>query len=497
MNLRYIIMAAMTCMAGMAGAAVTGRDSLAVEIEMSGTVSNGKYAPVWLTANRFGMTGNGSKSGYLSAEVGYTRLLKKNWRIEAGMELAAGLNTTTDVWIQQAYWDIAWKTLRLSFGSKERYGFPLEKNKFLTGGWMVEGPNARPIPQIRAEIDKFTEIPFTKGWLALKGHIAYGSFIDGNWQNDFVKPGFTYTRDTRYHSKSLMFRLGNKEKVPVDFEFGLLMVTQFAGDLYQKQEDGTSKIITDMPDDLGAYWSAFFPTAGGDDTPEGEQVNVEGNMLGSWNFAINCYLGDWKIRATLDHYFEDHSQMFWQYGRWKDGQLGVEVYLPKNRWVSAVVWEGMSTKDSSGPVLYDGFWGSFHDIQWSCGDDYFNNYIYQAWHNFGQGMGHGMIPGPAYNDDGQIIFKSNRMKGHHVGVMGNPTDELSWRLLASYARHWGSYSVPFDKVKHQFCSMAEVNYSPTRLKFWDFKLAVAMDRGQYPGNSTGAMMTVRYRWEKK
>lgn len=492
--MRYFIVAAVTWMAGVAGAAGANRDSLAVEVEMSGTASNGKFAPMWTSANRFGMTGNKSKNGYLSAGIDYSLMMKHSWRIDAGAELAGGLNTPEDVWLQQLYWDVSWQCLTLSIGSRERANVPMEKNVELTSGWMTEGANNRPLPQVRGEIKEYWSVPGTRKWLALKGHLAYGSFIDGSWQYDFAAPGRRYTKDSRYHSKSLMFRLGNKDVVPVDFEFGLLMATQFAGDLYTKQKDGTSKLVTDMPDDLGAYWAAFFPTAGGDDTPLGEQVNVEGNMLGSWNFALNCYLGDWRVRATLDHYFEDHSQMFWEYGRWKDGQLGIEVYMPENRWVSAVLWEGMSTKDSSGPVLYDGFLGSFSDIQWSCGDDYFNNHIYQAWHHFGQGIGHGMIPGPAYNSDGKIIFKSNRIRMQHVGIMGNPTNEWSWRLLATYARHWGSYSAPFDSVKKQFSGMAEVNYTPTRLKHWDFKLAFAMDRGQYPGNSTGATMTVRYRY---
>ena len=111
-------------------------------------------------------------------------------------------------------------------------------------------------------------------------------------------------------------------------------------------------------------------------------------------------------------------------------------------------------------------------------------------------MGHGMIPGPAYNSDGNITFKSNRTKMQHLGISGNPTDEWSWRVLATYSRHWGTYYVPFDNVKKQFSGMAEVSYSPESLKNWDFKLALAMDRGTYPGNSAGAMMTVRYKFSK-
>ena len=66
---------------------------------------------------------------------------------------------------------------------------------------MVEGPNTQPIPQIRGEIKEFLNVPGTKGWLAFKGHIAYGSFTDNGWQKDFVQPGQYFTKDVLYHSK--------------------------------------------------------------------------------------------------------------------------------------------------------------------------------------------------------------------------------------------------------------------------------------------------------
>ena len=59
-----------------------------------------------------------------------------------------------------------------------------------------------------------------------------------------------------------MFRLGNREKLPLEFEFGLLMATQFGGDQYRKRADGSSEQTIDMPDGLKSYWKAFFPTAG-------------------------------------------------------------------------------------------------------------------------------------------------------------------------------------------------------------------------------------------
>lgn len=190
---------------------------------------------------------------------------------------------------------------------------------------------------------------------------------------------------------------------------------------------------------------------------------MEGNHVGSWNFALNLYCGDWKIRGYLEHYFEDHSQMFWEYGRWKDGQIGIEISFPKNRWISSLVWEGLCTKDQSGPLLYDGFWGQFPEYQISANDDYYNHYIYGAWQYMGMGMGNPLIPGPLYNHGKSINFRSNRMKGQHLGIEGMPTEEWRYRVLLSLNRHWGTYKNPLESVKRQFSSMVEVQYFPKKL----------------------------------
>lgn len=464
--------------------------TLTYRVEASGNVSNGTYAPLWLSANRYGLSSVEPNSMYVRAGLNFDKELRHHWHVSAGLDVAGMTNQHANFVIQQAFADISWRFLRLSVGSKERPGFPLTKNERLSSGMLVEGANARPVPQVRGEIADFVNIPGTKGWLALKGHVAYGMFTDDSWQEDFAAAGKTYGRDIYYHSKSLMFRLGNRRKLPVELEFGILMATQFAGDQMRKKADGSSELLVNMPDGLKSFVKAFVPMSGGSDTPWGDQVNVEGNHLGSWNFALNWYLDDWKFRAYLEHYFDDHSQMFWEYGRWKDGQLGLEVTLPENRWVSSVVWESMSTKDQTGPILYDGFAGSL-GYQVSAGDNYYNNYLYQAWQHWGQGMGNPLLPGPIYNNDGSITFKSNRVRSQHLGLEGNPAPEWNYRILLSFARHWGTYSAPLDKQRKQFSSLYEVTYSPRWAKGWSASAGMGLDRGNYLGNSTGGVFSIK------
>ena len=466
---------------------------LTYRVEASANASSGDYAPLWFTANRNGLSSQEPNSAYLRAGLAYRQSFGHGWKIGAGLDLAGAVNSPSAFVVQQAYADISWRVLNLSIGSKERA--PLGKNPLLSSGGMVEGNNARPVPQVRAEIADYYTVPGTKGWFAFKGHVAYGRFMDDRWQRNFARPhNKPYVEDILYHSKALMLKVGNKERFPLEAEVGMMMSAQFGGTRHSFRADGTEKVET-MPHDLKSFADVFFAKAGGEDTPGGDQVNVEGNHVGSWDFALNYYWKDWKFRVYYEHFFDDHSQMFLEYGRWKDGHLGIEVTLPKNRWVNTLLWEGLATKDQSGPILYDGderFEGAAYEgVQISARDDYYNNFFYQSWQHFGLGMGNPLLPGPAYNKDGDLKFRSNRVRANHWAFAGTPTEEWGYRVLMSYALHWGTYENPLDKICKQFSLLYEVTYSPKAWKGWHFSLSAAVDDGDYLGNSGGGMLNIK------
>lgn len=460
--------------------------TLTYQIETSGNISEGTYSPLWFTANRYGLSSNKSNSGYIRSQLEYKKTLKHQWRIQAGIDLAGTTNQTSNFVIQQAYGNISWRFLTLSIGSKERKGIPLEKNEQLSSGMLVEGANARPIPQFRGEITDYVNIPYTHNWLSFKGHIAYGILTDNSWKEKFTQPQHEYGKNILYHSKSLMFKIGNTEKLPIEFEFGLIDAALFGGSRMRKNNDGSSTLMQDMPNGIKSFFKAFFPKQSSN-----KIENVEGNHVGSWNFSLNYYPHNWKIRLYLEHFFDDHSQMFWQYGRWKDGQLGLDITFPKNNFISNVIWEGMSTKNQSGAILYDGFAGSFPEYQISANDNYYNNGEAMSWQHWGMGIGNPLLPGPIYNSDGSLMFKSNRVRSQHIGIAGNPSIEWKYRILLSYVRHWGTYNTPLDKLSTQFCSLYEITYTPHWSKGWSTSIALGIDRGNYLGNSTGGIITLR------
>lgn len=454
-------------------------------------ISSGTYAPLWFTANKYGLSGAEAKSGYIRTGIEYDLRMKKKWQLKAAVDLAVAGNQVSTFVIQQAYIDLKKKELSISLGSKERPGFPLQKDLAISSGMMVEGPNTRPVPQLRIQLDDYVNVPFTRNWLGIKGHIAYGRYTDGNWQKNFVYPSdpehdvrHLYTTRVWYHTKSLMLRFGNKEKFPLQFEVGIIDAAQFRGDQMYKLSDGTTVKYKDMSKGFTSFKKAFIPQH------ESTLSNVYGNHCGSWNFALTGTFGKWIVRTYVEHYFEDHSQMFWQYGRWKDGQIGVELTFPRNKWITKALYEGTNTTDQTGPILYDGPAGSFKDVQQSGGDNYFNNFEYLGWQHFGQTMGLSLIPGPQYNKNHENAIYSSRIRANHFGFKGNPSDEWSWRMLFSSVRHFGTYSIPLDKERKQFSSLYEVTYSPGRFAGWSAKAALGVDRGNYLGNSTGFMFTI-------
>lgn len=469
-----------------------GNTTISYKVETLLAISDGNTTPMWLSANKNGLLSQKAKQAYLTAGIYLNKRLKNDWSINTELEIAGGKNLTSSLFVQQAYADINWKTLELCIGAKERQGFPLNKDLRISSGMMVEGSNARPIPQIRASVRDFTPIPFIGEWIAFKGHLAYGWCTDGNWQEEFAGVGQYYLKNVLYHSKSLALRIGNNKKIPLALEVGLLDIAQFGGEKYLKNANNEHKLIQKYPTGIKSYWKAFFPKQ------ESTLANVEGNHSGSWSASLTYYGKDWSLRTYLEHYFEDHSQMFMEYGLWKDGQIGIELTLPSNLWINKILWEGLNTTDQTGPILYDGIAGSFSDIQISGGDNYFNNGQYMAWQHWGMGMTNPLIPGPIYNTDGKIIFRSSRVKANHIGIYGHPEKRWDYRLLASYVKHWGTYPLPLNQIKKQFSGMVEMTYTPSNLKGWSLSLAIAIDRGNFLGNSNGGMISLKKVgiWEK-
>ena len=479
---------------------------LGKDIRYEGTVtsafSGGDFAPFWFTSNRYGLSSHHNNYGYLRGAIGRDVMADslRTWRIGYGADIAVAVGMGSKHFIiQQLYADIQWKVLRLSLGQKER---PLElKNQALSSGAMTTGINARPLPQIRLELPDFWIIPGTKNWLALKAHIAYGWYTDNAWQREYNgnNKAFYYTTGSLYHSKAAFLRIGNKEKFPLTVTGGLEMSCQFGGtghNIWQRSGfDATIEENVNLLNGFKSFWNAFIP--GGSDVNDGNiYANREGNQLGSWHLRADYHGKGWSVAAYMEHFFEDESQMFWQYG-WKDMLWGVEINLPKNPFLSSLVYEHIGTMDQSGAIYHDKT--AVIPEQISGCDQYYNHHIYGAWQHSGYVMGNPLLSSPMYNDklangkfNHNLMVYHNRINAHHIGLCGQPTEEWGWRFLYTHEKSLGSYYTPTPDPQKANYLMAEVIYKPRQVKGLGITASYGHNDGEILGKSNGGMLSVSY-----
>jgi len=449
-------------------------------VESRATFSGGDYTPFWLVSNLQGLGSTEKNNGFVRGAVFKDIDKSKRFSWGAGIDLVAGWNLTAPFSIHQAYAEVKYRSLGAMLGSKEIWGD--FNNPELSSGNLLYSGNAMPVPQLRIGIFDYADFWGTKGWFAVKGYISYGMFTDSGWQKSWTAPDTRRTADVLYHSKGLWLRGGNVNVFPLQGEVGIEMATQFGGKSYK---DG---VAASLPHGFKDWLKAFFPSYGRHNTFGEEQSSVEGNMLGAYNIALSWLPeSDWSIKAYYEHYFEDQSQMTFEYG-WKDGLYGLEIQLPKNRFVSSVVYEYLYSKDQTGAVYND----SSDKIpeQISGRDNYYNHTTYSGWQHWGMGIGNPLILSPIYNPDHTMRFQSNRIEGHHWGISGNPSSEISYRVLISYSRNWGTYDYPLTEVADNFNSLIEIGWKPKRLNGWDFKASIAYDGGDLIGKSFGGMLSV-------
>ena len=481
------------------------KDSLRYRLDVVATAATEGVSPLWLVSNRHGLSTLHDASGYLrlGVESGRVAIGHSNWLFSGGADLVLPVNhftespTTgkqrTSFLVQQLYADVEYKHLRLSLGTKER---SMEmKNQRLSSGSQTFGINARPVPQLRLEIPEYWNLVGGETpWLAVKGHFGYGCFTDGSWQGRYVAADERYAKGTLLHTKAGYVRVGNSKVFPLVFEGGLEMATQFGGTIYNPwSRVGRYGDKLEMGTD---FLDFVHVIAGmGKDETDGNYINAAGNTVGSWLFSLKYHGKDWTLKAYYDHYFEDHSMMFFQYG-WLDGMMGLELTLSKNKWLSSIVYEHLRTTFQGGPVYHD-HTAEIRDQISGC-DNYYNHNLYPGWQHWGQAIGNPFYTSPLYFNDGQIAFKSNRFTAHHIGIEGRPLRGVDYRILLSYAEHLGTYGLPYVDRKYMTSGLFELSYNfehvtALRNKGMIASFSFAFDSGEQLGRNRGAMLTLRKR----
>ncbi len=484
----------------------TATTGLKYKVEMQASLSNGDHEPLWLNANKYGLSSLSKSNGYLRASIErpLSNDLYKRFGYSYSVDLAAATGFTSRFVVQQAYLEGRWLKGLLTVGSKEQ---PIElKNQKLSTGAQTLGKNARPVPQVRLSLPEYWEVPLTRGWLSLKGHIAYGMTTDDKWQRDFTQQQTKYTSGALYHSKAGYLKIGNDYRMmPVSLELGLEMACQFGGKAYNARDQ-----IVENEGGLKGMVRALIPSGG--ESVETQYRNTSGNHLGSWMFRLNFDYDTWYFGLYGDHFFEDQSSMLqtgWSgYGsgeEWnkrtstrimvysfKDMLLGADLRLKQmGYWVNNILVEFLYSKYQSGPVYHDHTQKLSDQV--TGVDNYYNHYIFTGWQHWGQAIGNPLFTSPLYNSDGTIKFQNNRFSAWHFALAGDPSEFFHYRLMATLQHSFGTYLTPFANPVNTQSLLAEADYhfpEYTALNTWSIKAAVGADFGSVYGKNVGAQLTI-------
>lgn len=497
------------------GAVPCAADSIAVDYSATITLNTGssQFAPFHIASNRRG-TVTQQHSALLSAALWHKMDTTKRLSWGAGIEAWAGYSSSVDyqrydvnseswhpnsqhparLWLQQVWIEGKHRGVFLTVGQKDiDPGFV---NRSLSSGDLVMSGNARAPIGARAGFVNYQNVPFTRGWLQIKGEYGFYRYASTQW----LKHHYNYYNSfitTHYWFNYKNIYLRTCPTKPLVLTVGAQAACQFAGTVTH-YTDGVAVDKIVMKADFKAFWRTLFAGSGGENM--GDKIYVQGNHVGSWDIALDYHLPSGAtLRAYYQSPWEDGSGIGKQNGF--DGLWGLEYRSGRQAFVTGFVAEYIDLMNQSGPTHFsykdltddDHPNGSAIGHKATGSDDYYNNYCYNGYHNRGMSIGSPMAMSPLYNTDGYMRFTDNRLRGFHLGIMGCLGSQLQWRALLSWRKSFGTPFVPHLEPLTCTAMMLEATWAPKRISGLQVKAQLAHDHGKlYGDNNTGALLSITY-----
>ena len=439
--------------------------------------STGKSAAFWGVSNRYGTISVKPNSAMLKTGIftEFDTLRKNKFDYSFGVDLINRVDGNYKATFQQYFLKIKYRFLTLQGGRIEEYLG--DQDSTLSSGGLLWSGNAQPMPKVTIGILNYTPVPFTHGYLEIKGALSHGWF-----EKD------AYVKNEWLHHKYIYLQAGGK--LPVKVHFGLHHHVQWGGTspdfgklpssfkdylvvFRGKQVDGDSSFIIDNPD-----------------VPIGEFSNRIGNHLGSRNIGLDIETKPVKISLYYQTIFEDNSGYRWH--NMPDGLWGISIKLKHVRWLSNVAYEYLNTTDQSMSWAQDREAGE--------PDDYFNHSIYKnGWSYNDFTIGTPLITSPALlkqlgvnTDIKQDYLRNNKLSSHHLGCKGL-LNKINYKLFLTYSKNSGTYTFPFSISKESVSTYLELTKQLERFYHLEVSLATAIDFGSLYGNNGSVLLTLRKR----
>jgi hypothetical protein len=465
-------------------AAEGGADYTLYNIYAFSSFSTGGQTPFWMVSNRYGVAPLKANSGYLQAQVFHRRSLGSRFGFYAGIDMAAATRQYRSVSVQQLFAELAYDWLCLNIGSRGGADYHVSlMDASLSSGDMVLSPNARPIPEINLYASRFVNVPWTGGWLQVKGNFAVGRSFDADYLESFRQVRQDYIRHLLWHHKSFYFRINDTEgDFPVSMVTGLRHMAQWGG-------VSTNPVAGTQPHSLKDFMRIVIGKSGGNDASLSDQINVLGNHYGAYDVRLGYAHpgGGASLYVYYQHFFDDASGL--KFDNSLDGLMGVQVDISACRWLNRILIERLNTMNQSGAFHFIDFDHDKYPGYGGGGDNYYNNGEYTTGASyFNRSTGSPLLVSPEYNADGRLGFRHNRVVAWHLGAEGRMADDVSYRLLCSNVEGYGTAYAPALKRLRTLSFATEVSYSVQNS--WQFSVTLAADKGDLLGDHLGIGISV-------
>jgi hypothetical protein len=435
------------------------------QVKLSGVGSIGNASPFLFQSQNYGQITADKNSTYSNIVLG--KDLNKNKKyfdisFKINSLIRTSNNEKPNIYLHEYYTKVhILNFLDIAAGSKEE--ILGTQDSTLSGGGLLFSKNTRPMPKLTLGIEQYTNIPFTKGFIQIKGVVSHGWFEKAMVKNMYL------------HHKYGYIRIGGK--LPIHIQYGLEHACQWGGihPEYGQQPDNINDLIT-----------IFKGGHGGSSSNNGEQINALGNHIVSQSLKLEVDILDFKMNAYWQNINEDPPvDYIWKNDmNMADGLWGISLRNKRLQIINGLLYEYLNTTDQAGAIFQkDG-------IIYGGSDNYFSNYLYiDGWNFLNKTIG---TPYIWPNTQKWPNSTNNRVSVHHIGLEGE-TNGYSYRLMASYSKNYGTYTSPFRPMIENTSTMLEIKKTYKQLYNIELGCTIGADFGGLYGNTLGCMLSVRKR----
>lgn len=385
--------------------------------------------PFWMYHNQRGrVSENTNISGWISGSTFNEFNNGNSLEIGAGVLYQDGVND--GIFLDEIYAAFNTDWLEAVIGRRQQK--ELYKGLSATNENMLWSLNARPMPGVSLA---------TNRTIFFSPESAYG--FQASW-SEYLMGDDRFVKGARLHHKSIHFVY--RPNPGFKIKAGVRHFAQWAG---------VSPETGQQPEGISDYLRIIAGREGGENAVAGDQDNVLGNHLGTYELEIRKRINpELELSFIYNHMFEDGSGS--RYANFPDGRYGLFLDFEDNqRLVNGIFYEFFHTRNQSINA------GSPH------GDDnYLNNFV--TYHS-GFTYERRIIGLPFFTYDealDQVV--NNKFSAHHLGISGNFYNHLvsyPWKLLLSFSHNEGRYGRFYHPDRDIFSGLYDIKLWQSFIQF--------------------------------